>query len=386
MTITFVSNFLNHHQVPVADELYELTGHNYIFVETVPMPNSFLKSGYPDYSSKPYLVASWKSAELYQTALNACLNSDVCVFGGSGDVFTFKKERAKTGKMSFTMSERWLKRGLINLLSPRLLKEMLGYYFVFKKKPMYQLCCSAFVTKDLYKLQLYKNRCYKWGYFTNIDRLPEVEVPNQGASTSESTPLMWCARFLRWKHPELPVLLSARLKAKGYNFTLEMFGSGEEWEDTKALIAKLGVEDCVNLCGNLPNEEILQEMRKHEIFLFTSDRNEGWGAVLNEAMSAGCAVVGSDAIGSVPFLIEEGVNGHVFKSGNLDSLEEKVIELLNNRSLRYNISYGAVRTMQTIWSPKEAAKRLIELVNALNDSKETPYEMGPCSKAYPINR
>jgi glycosyltransferase involved in cell wall biosynthesis len=40
------------------------------------------------------------------------------------------------------------------------------------------------------------------------------------------------------------------------------------------------------------------------VFIFTSDRNEGWGAVLNEAMGSGCAVVAADLIGSVPYLIE----------------------------------------------------------------------------------
>ena len=39
----------------------------------------------------------------------------------------------------------------------------------------------------------------------------------------------------------------------------------------------------------------------HIFLLFTSDRNEG--AALNESMNSGCAVVASDAIGSVPYLM-----------------------------------------------------------------------------------
>lgn len=38
MTIAFFSNFLNHHQVHVADELYQLTNGKYIFVEVMEMP------------------------------------------------------------------------------------------------------------------------------------------------------------------------------------------------------------------------------------------------------------------------------------------------------------------------------------------------------------
>lgn len=47
--------------------------------------------------------------------------------------------------------------------------------------------------------------------------------------------------------------------------------------------------------------EVRSYMEKADIYLFTSDFNEGWGAVLNESMNSGCAVVASHAIGSVPF-------------------------------------------------------------------------------------
>ena len=195
----------------------------------------------------------------------------------------------------------------------------------------------------------FKDRCYKWGYFTKVDSDFEVEAAVQGTSTSEITPLMWCARFLKLKHPELPVQLAARLKERGYKFVLDMFGSGDELERTKALIKELGVEDCVNLRGSLPNEEILKEMRKHSIFLFTSDRNEGWGAVLNEAMSNGCTVVASDAIGSVPFLVEDKTNGLIFKSENIESLFEKVVFLIEHHNDRKQMAINAYKTMRNVW-------------------------------------
>ena len=71
-------------------------------------------------------------------------------------------------------------------------------------------------------------------------------------------------------------------------------------------------------------------MRNHDIFIFTSDRQEGWGAVLNEAMDSGSTVVASDAIGSSPFLIKDGQNGFLFKSENHKSLYQKVAYLIDN--------------------------------------------------------
>lgn len=45
-------------------------------------------------------------------------------------------------------------------------------------------------------------------------------------------------------------------------------------------------------------------MRESHIFIFTSDRGEGWGVVLSEAMANGCTVVASNKIGAAPFLVK----------------------------------------------------------------------------------
>lgn len=168
-----------------------------------------------------------------------------------------------------------------------------------------------------------------------------------------------------------------------YKFIIDMYGSGEELEPTKELAGKLDVMDVVRFQGNLPNDEILQQMRHHHIFLFTSDRNEGWGAVLNESMSNGCAVVASNMIGSVPFLIEDGINGLIFKSEDLGSLETKVASLLDNVDYRRTIAWNSIKTMREVWSPKNAATNFLKLCEAIENGRrlDSVIDKGPCSMA-----
>ena len=177
--------------------------------------------------------------------------------------------------------------------------------------------------------------------------------------------------------------MARRLKDMGYCFILDMFGSGEELEKIKSLAKSLCVEDVVSFKGNLPNVDILQEMRKHEIFLFTSDRNEGWGAVTNEAMSCGCAFVGSSAIGAVPFLVEDGENGLIFESENLTSLISKVCYLLDNPMECERLAQNAYHSMQEIWSPKNAVSRFLKLVEYIENDNLENYKQykGPASWA-----
>lgn len=385
MSIVFFSNFINHHQANVADELYKLTNKEYTFVEMCPIYDWLLKGGYSDLSSRSYVLQAWKSKENYDKALHLLYESDVALFGGP-EALKLEVLRAKTGKLTFDVSERWLKHGMLNLASPRLLKFFWNYYTTFAHQNVYKLCSSAFACNDHYKLHSFKDKCFKWGYFTKVEDFPLETAANFEVSSGETeVHIMWCARFLHWKHPELPVMLAKRLKNKGYRFVLDMYGSGVELEDTRNLASELEVLDAVRFLGNLPNAEILKQMRRHEVFLFSSDKNEGWGAVLNEAMSNGCAVVASNMIGSVPFLIEDGVNGLVFKSEDLDSLETKVASLLDNAEYRRTIARNAIHTMRTTWSPANAARQFLKLISAIQTGDNSVIPMqGPCSKAKPI--
>lgn len=382
MTILYISNYLNHHQAPLADEMNKIKGVEYVFAEMSETPESFRKTGYPDFSDRTYLLRGWESENNYQKVLDMVISSDVVMFGGM--YFDLMKLRLKHNKgITFQVGERWLKKGLLNLLSPRLIRYVWLYHTQFRKaKQYYNLCASAYSPSDNHLLGVFNNRSFKWGYFTEISSV--LEAPDRVLPEQKRTPIIWCARFLFLKHPELPVKLAERLKKKGFNFVIDMYGTGPELEPMKELAAKLNVSDVVSFHGNVPNAEVLKQMREHSIFLFTSDRHEGWGAVANEAMSSGCVIVASDSIGSVPFLVRDSVNGCVFKSGDLDSLERKVEFLITHPQDMKSYSEQAVKTMRDIWSPGNAAKNLVQLISDLSKGVDTSITEGPCSKALPL--
>lgn len=384
MTLVFFSLFLNHHQACIADKFFKILGGDYHFVEL--SGNYDNKGASVDYTSRPYLVRSWESVENYEKAMNLALTADVCVFAGY-ESLPFETARLKLGLLSFDMGERLLKRGIINLASPRILKLLHAYYKNgWTNKPLYKLCCSAFTAKDCNNLGMFKDRCYKWGYFTDVDTTLEI-LPSQ-----KNTPIniMWCARFLTWKHPELAVEAARVLRDKGYKFHLNMFGDDKSASahdklfpvsKILTLIDKYGLSDFVTLRGKCPNDEILRQMRCHNIFLFTSDRREGWGAVANEAMANGCVLVASDQIGSVPYLVQEGLNGFLFKRGNAEDLAQKITWLLDNPHKMEKMRQSAIGGMKEKWNPEYAANAFLQLVDNLSAGKENTFTSGPCSKA-----
>ena len=384
MKIVIVSTFMNHYHAPLSEELYRLTNGDFFFIETMKLPDSFKRGGFQDYSF-PYIIHAWENEKEEKRALQLSVDADVLLVGGGRFVVKYEKERLKHNKLTFESAERILKRGLVNILSPTNLLTQLYYHISFYKKPLYKLCISGYAANDMYLQRAYVNKCYKFAYFPSIPDLnPEQAIAKK--PNYDHIRIIWCARFIKWKHPELAVLLAERLREANYDFEINMVGNGPLYKEIDYMIKEKGLSSCVHLLGNHPNSEVLEMMSQHHIFLFTSDKNEGWGVVLNEAMGRVCCPVASHLIGAVPFLLEHKANGLVFESGNIDSLTESVEFLINHPDEMKRMASKAYSTVKDTWNPSEAAKRLIKFFEEfLSGNDSFSFKNGPLSLATPID-
>ena len=377
MKIVFVSNFYNHHQKFISEALYLLTGGNYAFVATDKVPDDRLALGYGREVIPGYILFAHKSTQELARCRELINESDIVIAGSAPEHLL--RERIKEGKLIFRYSERPLKKGLEPLkYFPRLLRWHLRNPV---GKPIYMLCASAYTAADYAKFGLFRNRCYKWGYFPEVKRYEKKTLFVQ--KENESPKILWCGRFLDWKHPDDAVQVAERLYREGYQFELDFIGTGALEQQLAEMIRERNLDNCVRLLGAMPPEQVREHMERANIYLFTSDRNEGWGAVLNEAMNSGCAVVASHAIGSVPFLMKDGENGLMYESGNIDMLYEKVKFLLDHPEEQVRLGRAAYHTIADEWSAEIAAERFIELAQRILDGEKHPdlFDEGPCSKA-----
>ena len=131
----------------------------------------------------------------------------------------------------------------------------------------------------------------------------------------------------------------------------------------------------------MSNDSVKQAMLTYHIACFTSDRNEGWGAVLNEAMGCGCCPVSSIETGATPYLIKDGVNGFSFNLRKKNNLFEKVLWLIRHPVECERMSIEAYNTVHNVWSPENAAIQLYKLCDAMLKGKTLKITEGPCSMA-----
>ena len=181
----------------------------------------------------------------------------------------------------------------------------------------------------------------------------------------------------------LYMLCASAYTAQDYAKTGCYLNRTYEWEQQlHDMICDKNLDDCIEMLGAMSPDEVREHMEGADIYLFTSDFNEGWGAVLNESMNSGCAVVASHAIGAVPFLIKNTVNGLVYQNGDECHLETQVRRLLDDKNYRDQMGREAYKTIINMWNADNAANRFLMLAQSLQKGNGADlFSDGPCSKA-----
>ncbi len=372
MHITFVSNYINHHQIPLSDALYKLSGGNYTFLQTVPMDEERINMGWDaDAINKPYVKLFYEDEEGSRKLI---MDSD-CVIYGEGEHLVVP--RMLENKFTIRYTERIYKLGRIRVISPR---GMLRRYRNRKwsnRSNTYLLCSGAYVKGDFNLIHYYPGRKLKFGYFPEFVKYTDINEKRKG---NENLSILWAARFIDWKHPEMMVKLAKSLKADGINAHITMVGNGEMLEDTKRLVSDSDVNDYVSFEGAKTPVEVREYMRAADIFISTSDRMEGWGAVINESMNSGCVTIASRSIGAAPYLIKNGENGFMYRAKSNRQLYKIVKRLSEDRDFRNRIGLKAYETIENLWNPEVAAKRLYDFITSEPKNLDK-YKDGPLSRA-----
>ena len=371
MKIVFISNFMNHHQLPFCLELFKKIGSNFKFIATEKIPDDRIKLGYEDMNKKyDFIVRAYENKKEAKRLAYEC---DILIIGSAPDEYVYK--RLLNNKIILRYSERVFKKGFS-------IKTFMSLFFkraILERNNTYLLCASAYAAEDYNRAFAYKNKTFKWGYFPevivhkNIMKLIEHKVDNS---------ILWVSRFIDWKHPEIVIEIAKRLKNENIIFKINMIGIGKEFESINSLIKENKLEENVILLGSMSPNDVRKYMDNSKIFLFTSDRNEGWGAVLNEAMNSACSVIVSHEVGSSPYLVKDNVNGLLYEDGNIDDLYSKVKKLLKDTKKSNDLGIEAYKTIVELWNSKVASQRMIELSTALlRGNKFEKYQDGPCSQA-----
>lgn len=155
-------------------------------------------------------------------------------------------------------------------------------------------------------------------------------VKNKFNLSNSSKIILFVGRIEKEKNIDV-LIKTMKNVAKEAQSLLLIAGSGSQEEKLKELAADLGLENFVRFIGRVSDEDLVKLYNLADIFA-TASTVELQGLVVMEAMASGCPIVSSDSM-ALPELINDGINGFVFPSGNHEIAGKKIIKILKNEHL-----------------------------------------------------
>lgn len=207
------------------------------------------------------------------------------------------------------------------------------------------LAASEYVRSGLIELGLPANRIavVPYGLDASFYAKPPEPVPRRIVNVGTIDP-----------HKGIAYLAEAArmLRQQGYDYEIRAVGpiSQPGLTEHPAFVG-------LNYLGQVPRDEVKGEFARADLFVFPT-LTDGFGLVLLEALFAGLPIVSTPCCGDV---VRDGFNGRLVPSHNAKALAAAIREIVEDRSLREQMSAGS-RSLRDKFTLDAYGKRLLESI------------------------
>lgn len=358
MKFVLYTNIISPHVMPLARRLAERLGDgNFAYVTTDRLSNQRRSLGWDDSAQFRWL----RDANVDPATARKLLEEADIVFGNIRD-FDIFEHRIAHGKKTIYFTERWFKPiailrlgfrvislpGWIRLLFPRYFR--MARRLAALMRTGEQFCCypiGKWAQHDMLLIcrlfgiprEFAKSRMRMWGYFVEPSSCPRTDDVAKGACSRLRA--LWVGRMLGWKRVDTTI----RAVKNCSNVEFDIYGTGPMEADLRKL-----ADDCprIHFHGQVKIEQVRELMRNHDVYILSSNAEEGWGAALNEALEEGMRVIGTYEAGSSVSILPE---SNLYHAGDWRRLKC----LLENG--------GVAKVGIGEWSPECATEKLMEVAN-----------------------
>lgn len=129
-------------------------------------------------------------------------------------------------------------------------------------------------------------------------------------------------------------------------------GDGQDREELQQLVQDIGLQDRVKFLGQLPHAEVGAQIRKSWV-VATPTRSsfpEGRCMAAMEALAMGVPLVAPDA-GPFPFLVQDDVNGLLFRQDDIEHLADCLRAVYEEPGLRERLAGQALQQRDRLLKP-----------------------------------
>ncbi len=157
------------------------------------------------------------------------------------------------------------------------------------------------------------------------------------------------------------------LMDRGKSFRCAIIGEGPLEEELREQIARLDLQDCVELPGTKPQHEIRESLAEANAFVLPSVIDPDGGmdnlpTVIMEAMAAGLPVV-STAVGGIPEMVIQNETGFLVPPGDAVALASAIERLFDDIGLARRLGEGGFQRAKELFSIENNVRELCALLS-----------------------
>jgi glycosyltransferase involved in cell wall biosynthesis len=176
--------------------------------------------------------------------------------------------------------------------------------------------------------------------------------------------ILFAGKFEQKKDPL--ILLNAFARINKSNLHLLFLGDGELKDELIKSSLPIDNVHVINFTNQLDMPVVYQSC---DLFCLPSKGpGETWGLAVNEAMACKKAIVLSDKVGCAANLLKPGVNGAIFKSGDIDELSGQLINLTASKTRLQQYGNRSAELIKD-WNFVEIAKSMEQLMLTITNKK-----------------
>ena len=180
--------------------------------------------------------------------------------------------------------------------------------------------------------------------------------------------LLFVARFIAAKGLTETIRACRILKDKNYKFVLYAVGDGERRGAAESETKDLDLSENVKFTGYISEPEVADYFFNADIFVFPTRHAEGFPNVLFKAVAAGLPIVTTPVRAAADYL--RAPENCLFSTQSPENIAEKIIELIENKTLREQMSEHNLKFGKTLL-PENIAKEFLEIYQKMPDNPKS---------------
>jgi glycosyltransferase involved in cell wall biosynthesis len=190
--------------------------------------------------------------------------------------------------------------------------------------------------------------------------------------------------------------MARQVSSRHDNVQFVLAGDGAPREEYMREAAAMGLGDRITFTGMIDDPFGEGVFHAFDVVCQFSRWEEVFGWMIAEAMAHQTPVVAT-RVGGIPELISDGKSGYLVERGDAESMSQRVLELVNEQSIRRRMGQAARQTVEAKFDLKTNVAKLIKSYGigvsearplgraTLNESLPAPAQPVPVRNSTPIN-